>query len=257
MAIRLFGGYDTFDSDLLRKAFELDRDECNALIDKMLFNNAIVRKGDGFAISKTYNHSDYLLEKELEKDKLVKKEKKKSNSQKKVLPSIAAIVFFIACYFAIREPMSFLLIIPLSLACLSLADRIGVDATCIGVILVCVVGMAWINSMTPLFGEEYAAEQEYKRVKDQVKKYEQEQERQKVLSISRSQDSVGAQLKDPSSAKFSSERVGKDGAVCGLVNAKNSFGGYAGDARYVSISGISAVDDGSSTFKQKWEKYCL
>lgn len=255
-AIRFFGRYESFDSELISKALELDHEESNALIEKMLLNNAIVKVGNGFAVSKTYNHSDYLLERELKQDKLIKKESKKSKYQPKVLPFIASIVFIIACYFAIREPMSFLLIAPLSLLCLSLADRVGVGVSCVGVVLVCVVGMTWINSMTPLFGDEYAAEQEYRRVKDQAKKYEQEQEKQNVLNISRSQDSVGSQLKDPTSAKFSSERVGKGGAVCGLVNAKNSFGGYAGDARYISIAGNSSVDDGGEEFSSLWAKLC-
>lgn len=55
---------------------------------------------------------------------------------------------------------------------------------------------------------------------------------------------VTAQLKDPDSAKFgdafvvvtpAKESPGlEDVAVCGLVNAKNGFGGYTGDQRYVA-----------------------
>jgi hypothetical protein len=53
---------------------------------------------------------------------------------------------------------------------------------------------------------------------------------------------VTARLKDPDSARFSGLRVvsGEPDAkgyrhvfVCGSVNAKNSFGGYGGDARFV------------------------
>ncbi|WP_261168943.1 hypothetical protein [Serratia ficaria] len=53
---------------------------------------------------------------------------------------------------------------------------------------------------------------------------------------------IGSNLKDPHSARFSSlvtYRI-KQGAgyadlvhVCGLVNAKNNFGGYAGNSRFV------------------------
>lgn len=53
--------------------------------------------------------------------------------------------------------------------------------------------------------------------------------------------SVLKQLKDPDSAKFSKVSLTKltdDGAfsVCGSVNAKNAFGAYAGDIRFV-VSG--------------------
>lgn len=42
---------------------------------------------------------------------------------------------------------------------------------------------------------------------------------------------VAGQLKDPDSAKFRDlERIGK--AVCGEVNAKNSYGGYIGYQRF-------------------------
>jgi len=40
-------------------------------------------------------------------------------------------------------------------------------------------------------------------------------------------------LRDPRSAQFQRERVGKKGAVCGQVNAKNTYGGYVGFADYV------------------------
>lgn len=46
---------------------------------------------------------------------------------------------------------------------------------------------------------------------------------------------VSFQLKDPDSAKFGPVRVGSvagSPAVCGWVNAKNSFGAYAGSEIY-------------------------
>jgi hypothetical protein len=39
---------------------------------------------------------------------------------------------------------------------------------------------------------------------------------------------VKAELKDPDSAKFKGLRIKMDGTGCGWVNAKNSYGGYAG-----------------------------
>lgn len=41
---------------------------------------------------------------------------------------------------------------------------------------------------------------------------------------------VKAKLKDPDSAQFRDIKRMRDGNLCGWVNAKNSFGGYAGFA---------------------------
>jgi len=59
------------------------------------------------------------------------------------------------------------------------------------------------------------------------------------------QNSVAARLKDPDSAKFGASFVVREpgapkngletNAVCGIVNAKNSFGAYAGASRYVAL----------------------
>jgi len=50
----------------------------------------------------------------------------------------------------------------------------------------------------------------------------------------RAEDAVKEQLKDPASAKFEGVRKGKtDQHICGLVNAKNSFGAYLGSTPFV------------------------
>ena len=50
----------------------------------------------------------------------------------------------------------------------------------------------------------------------------------------RVQELVKATLKDPSSANFRAITVHKDtGQACGLVNAKNSLGGYTGEREFV------------------------
>lgn len=50
-------------------------------------------------------------------------------------------------------------------------------------------------------------------------------------------------LKDPQSAQFRSEHLGKHpGYLCGEVNAKNSMGGYVGFKRFVSTATGSAVE---------------
>lgn len=70
------------------------------------------------------------------------------------------------------------------------------------------------------------------------------------------QREVRASLKDPNSAKFGTMAAGRetDGSitVCGLVNAKNSYGGYAGMSGFIGalVSGgtrfIVAGIDGSA-----------
>lgn len=62
--------------------------------------------------------------------------------------------------------------------------------------------------------------------------------------IESAKSSVRSRLKDPASAQFSQLRIvgsGPDARVCGFVNAKNSFGGYSGDERFVSFLGTVAV----------------
>ncbi|WP_430434281.1 hypothetical protein [Methyloversatilis sp.] len=50
-------------------------------------------------------------------------------------------------------------------------------------------------------------------------------------------------LKDPQSAQFRSEHLGKHpGYLCGEVNAKNSMGGYVGFKRFVSTSQGAVVE---------------
>lgn len=64
--------------------------------------------------------------------------------------------------------------------------------------------------------------------------------------ISEAQTTVKVGLKDPSSAQFSDERIlgsGPDQRVCGLVNAKNSYGGYSGNERYVVMAGSAYFGD--------------
>ncbi len=62
------------------------------------------------------------------------------------------------------------------------------------------------------------------------------------------QDGVRNRLKDPASAMFSGEiRAAKaaDGEItaCGLVNAKNSFGGYVGSSLFIAmLRGGTVVD---------------
>ncbi len=73
---------------------------------------------------------------------------------------------------------------------------------------------------------------------------------------------VKSVLKDPDSAKFSGQH-----GYCGYVNAKNSFGGYTGDKRFVAPDAYNVMIEGRGTrelerelwqreFDKDWAKYC-
>ncbi|MBB6054453.1 MAG: hypothetical protein EOM46_21465 [Gammaproteobacteria bacterium] len=72
----------------------------------------------------------------------------------------------------------------------------------------------------------------------------------------KSERSVKSQLKDPDSAKFGAFYVSTSGAGCGVVNAKNSFGGYSGEKRFVSDGKIAIIEDSDTSFKEAWKKFC-
>jgi hypothetical protein len=75
--------------------------------------------------------------------------------------------------------------------------------------------------------------------------------------IAQARERVKEILKDPDSAKFRTEFVGKDGAVCGFVNAKNSYGGYSGFERYVVSLESVLLDSGESwKMDSRWADYC-
>lgn len=61
-------------------------------------------------------------------------------------------------------------------------------------------------------------------------------------------EAVLSRLKDPNSANFKDLQVLEGGrALCGLVNAKNSYGGYTGFKLFVAdAEGVYWQGDGSS-----------
>lgn len=55
--------------------------------------------------------------------------------------------------------------------------------------------------------------------------------------LAHARSSVLAKLKDPASAQFDGLQVNpRIGSVCGMVNARNSFGGYTGMKRFIAFS---------------------
>lgn len=61
-------------------------------------------------------------------------------------------------------------------------------------------------------------------------------------AIDRAEKAVRSLLKDPDSGKFTGSALNKKtGAVCGSVNAKNSYGGYVGFLPYIVTSSGEAM----------------
>ncbi|WP_148180532.1 hypothetical protein [Klebsiella pneumoniae] len=159
---------------------------------------------------------------------------------KRIIGAFTLLVFCITVFFASREWMALLVVIPLSLLCLSGMEKLGAIPCFIGVIVVCAISILWINSITPLWGERYAERQDYEKVKDDIRG----QEIQEIKQISI------AQVSD-----FSGEKVNSNAVVCGYVNAKNSLGAYSGKDRYI-YNGAAYIDDGSGDFASMWASLC-
>lgn len=59
---------------------------------------------------------------------------------------------------------------------------------------------------------------------------------------------VKDQLKDPDSARFRWPAVQEWGLYCGWVNAKNSYGGYAGFEPFMVIGGVGSGPKADGSF---------
>lgn len=79
-------------------------------------------------------------------------------------------------------------------------------------------------------------------------------ERRALQAKASTQVAIKSALKDPDSAvfEFLNER-------CGTVNSKNSFGGYVGPKRFISINNTVELEGHSVSEKQMnalWKKHC-
>ena len=84
-----------------------------------------------------------------------------------------------------------------------------------------------------------------------------------IMWVTRTKNGVESRLKDPDSANFKDVRFysgGPSPAVCGQVNAKNSFGGYMGFRRFIG-SGEEAVfledEVAANEFADAWNTLCV
>lgn len=70
---------------------------------------------------------------------------------------------------------------------------------------------------------------------------------------------VKEKVLDPSSAQFRNQFIGKHGAPCGEVNAKDAFGAYIGFQRYISVARdltLLAQDVPPAEFEASWTRLC-
>lgn len=81
---------------------------------------------------------------------------------------------------------------------------------------------------------------------------------------------VRSRLRDPESARFGKVWAGRQGAVCGYVNARNAFGGYTGQqpwvlppagrvllGHYTEVEGRPAITGpDEDAFVAAWNRHC-
>jgi hypothetical protein len=89
------------------------------------------------------------------------------------------------------------------------------------------------------------------------------EEREEEATVN-AEESVKRRLRDPESAHFGSINTFPQGdsgmvvVVCGYVNAKNGFGGYTGEERFVSIGGAGRplLSSDGEDFATAWAQFC-
>ncbi|MRW86650.1 hypothetical protein GJ698_21495 [Pseudoduganella sp. FT26W] len=70
---------------------------------------------------------------------------------------------------------------------------------------------------------------------------------------------VKEKILEPNQAQFRNQFIGKGGAPCGEVNAKDAFGGYIGYQRYISVARdltLLAQDVSPAEFEAQWQQLC-
>jgi len=88
---------------------------------------------------------------------------------------------------------------------------------------------------------------------------EQKQREEAATLTSLSEKYVKEKVLEPSSAQFRNQFIGKGGAPCGEVNAKDAFGAYIGYQRYISVARdltLLAQDVSPQEFEQQWKQLC-
>jgi len=122
----------------------------------------------------------------------------------------------------------------------------------VGFITVNAVALFWMHSKAPLWGDAYRA-----------KKYREEAistaKNEKIRLISIAQNSLRAQLKNPSSVDFKDEYLNTRSGVtyvCGGYRAKNSLGVYTPYGRYIAQNRTIYTSETTPDMANKWDLYC-
>lgn len=243
--------------DKLCEEFNLTENEYDILI-KMLFNDGVLYIQDSngsYHANPKYIHPD----EKREREKLKQQRRKSSADNRKMLSILLAIVawtVFITTiiFLSTRSNLLMGILLPIASLVLSFAfyEKIGTVIPLFLMIVLCVFSILLVNNITPLFGEKYerrAMEEEFDRT-IQLKLNEQK------MYIQQAESALRKILKDPDSAKISNSFKSGTGAVCGNVNAKNSFNAYTGYQRYIYLLSTPFIDDGSESFDKTWNEHC-
>ena len=87
----------------------------------------------------------------------------------------------------------------------------------------------------------------------------QKKQREASVIISMGEKYVREKIREPASAQFRNQFIGKGGAPCGEVNAKDAFGAYLGYQRYISVAReltMLAQDMPHDEFEESWREMC-
>ncbi|MYM31462.1 hypothetical protein GTP58_24310 [Duganella sp. CY15W] len=88
---------------------------------------------------------------------------------------------------------------------------------------------------------------------------EQKQQEEMATLTSLGEKYVREKVLEPNQARFRNQFIGKGGAPCGEVNAKDAFGGYIGFQRYISVARdltLLAQDVSPAEFEAQWQQLC-
>ncbi len=89
---------------------------------------------------------------------------------------------------------------------------------------------------------------------------EEQKRREEAATLTRlGEKYVREKVRDPASAQFRNQFIGKQGAPCGEVNAKDAFGAYIGYQRYISVARdltLLAQDVAPAEFEASWSQLC-
>jgi hypothetical protein len=89
---------------------------------------------------------------------------------------------------------------------------------------------------------------------------EEDKRREEAATLTRlGEKYVREKVREPASAQFRNQFIGKQGAPCGEVNAKDAFGAYIGYQRYISVARdltMLAQDEPPAEFEASWAQLC-